>query len=181
MKEIFGGLIKFLIDFLRNSLWLIKLAILATKWNFARCLILLLLIGCTPKPPPHPAANWCYKMCMSEQLGLDECSDDKIVFLSFRKVGIGEARRHIVRMVRTLEKEGLCPSTIRIMFKETNKKNELKYVRGFIAEVVYCDNQIFYAMMGNILQQVQREDYDEAVDRALGYPAPIDPVDPPKE
>ena len=125
--------------------------------------------------------KWCSKMCESENLGLVECKDDKIIFVSFRKVGIGEARRHIVRMVRSLEKEGLCPSIIRIMFKQPDKKNELRYVRGYIAEVVYCDNQIYYAMMGNILQQVQREDYDDAVGKAVGYPAPIDPVDPPKE
>lgn len=155
MKETFGGLTKFL--------------------------VLLFFLSCTPKPPPHPAANWCYKMCESEQLGLDQCVVDKFVFLSFRKVGIGEARRMIVRMVRSLEKEGICPSEIRIMFKQPNKKDELRYVRGFIAEAVYCDGQIFYAMMGNILQQVQREDYDDAVGRAVGYPAPIDPVDPPKE
>lgn len=155
MRIIFGGLIKFL--------------------------VFLLLLSCTPKPPQHPAIKWCSKMCESENLGLIECNDEQIVFLSFRKVGIGEARRYIVRMVRSLEKEGLRAPAIRIMFKEQTKRDELRYVRGYIAEVVYSDNQIYYGMMGNIMQQVQREDYEDAIGRAVGYPAPIDPIDPPKE
>lgn len=139
-----------------------------------KILMLLFLVACSPKVPQTPATNWCSKMCESEDLGLVECHEGKFVFLSFRKVGIGEARRMIVRMVRSLEKEGMPPSIIRIMFKQPGKKDELHYVRGFIAEAVYSDDQIFYGMMGGIMQEVQRENYDDAVGRALGYPAPVE-------
>lgn len=138
-------------------------------------LLLVLLSACckVPKEPSKRAYNrWVYEMQEKECLQLIEIEPGKITFLSSRRVGIGEARRMIVRMVRSLRQTGNEPGMVRIMFQESDKMRKFHYITGFIAEAVYMNGEICYGMIGNNLQCVHREDFDVAEGRAYGYPAP---------
>lgn len=126
-----------------------------------------------PDEPSKRAYNqWVHEMQEKENLQLVEIFPDRITFQSNRRVGIGEARRMMVRIVRSLRKTGNEPGIIRIMYKECDKMRKFHYYVGYIAEVIYSGDQLFYGMMGNQMQCVHREDFDVSEGRAFGYPSP---------
>jgi hypothetical protein len=150
LKEIFGGL------------------------NRITLLLICFIAPLSAAPNPNKALEkWCDTFAKSENLEVDEAKPERVTFISSRKVGIGEARRMMVKAVRSINATGIKTDMLRISFKERDKRRQYQYIKRFIGEVVYRQDQIFYGLMEDKdLQLVQTEDYGDSETHAIGYPAP---------